>query len=50
MTKVHLTVKQMIEQGGFSDFHVLAGRAGIENREVKTVCVVDDGCSAANFC
>lgn len=41
MTKVHLTVKQMIEQGGFSDFHVLAGRAGIENREVKTVCVVD---------
>lgn len=38
---MRLTVKQMIEQGGFSDFRVLAGESGIETREVKTVCVVD---------
>ena len=31
----------MIEQGGFSDFRVLAGEAGLAKREVKTVCVVD---------
>lgn len=41
MWNIFLTVQRMIEQGGFSDFHTLAGAAGLQNREVKTICVID---------
>lgn len=34
-------MRQLIEQGGFSDFQVLAGSGGLLNREVKTICVID---------
>ncbi len=36
-----VTVKKMIEDGGYYDFSVLAGHAGLNSREVKTVCVID---------
>ena len=38
---MRITVKQMIEQGGFADFQIYAGHAGLAVNEVKTVCVVD---------
>ena len=38
---IYLTVQEMIEKGGFSDFAVLAGEKGVHEREVKTICVID---------
>lgn len=38
---IYLTVREMIEQGGFSDFVIHAGASGLDTREVRTVCVVD---------
>jgi purine catabolism regulator len=38
---MYLTVLQMIERGGFSDFVIYAGASGLRTREVKTVCVID---------
>ena len=38
---MNLTVQQMIDQGGFSDFQIYAGEAGLRTREIKTVCVID---------
>lgn len=38
---IYLTVRSMVEQCGFSDFVVHAGMAGLDAREVRTVCVID---------
>ena len=43
---VTVTVKKMIEDGGYYDFSVLAGHAGLDTREVKTVCVIEDSAAA----
>ena len=36
-----LTVQEMIEKGGFADFSILAGEAGLCGNAVKTICVID---------
>ncbi|MDR1651610.1 MAG: PucR family transcriptional regulator ligand-binding domain-containing protein, partial [Synergistaceae bacterium] len=36
-----MSVQKMIERGGFSDFVVYAGERGLDEREVRTVCVID---------
>ena len=37
----YLSLRQVIQQCGYSDFKILAGEAGLDTRKVKTVCVVD---------
>ncbi len=41
MRTILLTLRQLIDQGGFSDFQILAGSSGLQSREVKTICVID---------